>query len=129
MPVLTCDPRHGVPSGYYFNPSCFAPPTGGALGALVWPYIKGPSFFNSDLAVYKNFTWKEHQKVQFRMSAFNFLNHPLPEFNAAGNNSDIELNFNNNNTLSQSNINTNTSGKPLNTVGRRVIEFSVKYNF
>jgi hypothetical protein len=128
-PQLTCDPRHGAPSGGFFNPACFAPPTGGANGNLIWPYIKGPAFFNSDLAVYKNFTWKEHQKVQFRMSAFNFLNHPLPEFNAAGNNTDIQLNFNNNNALSQTNINTNTSGKPLNTVGRRVIEFSVKYNF
>ena len=100
VPKITCDPRSGLKSGQYFNPSCFAPPTGGQNGDIIWPYIKGPAFFNSDLAVYKNFKLTERQKVQLRFSAFNFLNHPLPQFNAGGN-SDIQLNFNNNNSLSQ----------------------------
>jgi hypothetical protein len=131
QPVLTCDPRSGLKSGQYFNPSCFAPPSGGAQGDLIWPYIKGPAFFNSDLAIYKDFLFKEHQKVEFRFSAFNFLNHPLPQFNSAGNNNDVELNFSNSSGgLSQTNLNTITSGFPLykNEVPR-VIEFAVKYNF
>lgn len=127
-PRLTCDPRSNLSSGQYFNPSCFAPPTGGANGDVIWPYIKGPAFFNSDLAIYKRFNFRERQKIEFRFSAFNFLNHPLPQFGAGGN-SDISLNFNNNNTLSQTNINALTSGKPMFTVGRRVVEFTVKYNF
>src|SRR5581483_4264879 len=47
LPVLTCDPRSGLKSGQYFNPNCFAPPTPGHNGDIIWPYIKGPAFFNS----------------------------------------------------------------------------------
>jgi len=140
MPLLTCDPRNGLSSGQYFNPNCFAPPTGGKDGDLIWPYIKGPAFFNSDLAIYKDFTFKEHHKIEFRMSAFNFLNHPLEQFGISGN-SDINLNFSTAASsscgnspapcgLSQTNLNTVTNGTPLykNNVPR-VIEFALKYMF
>ena len=130
LPRITCDPRSGLASGQYFNPSCFAPPVPGSVGDIIWPYIKGPAFFNSDLAIYKRFAFKEHQHVELRFSAFNFLNHPLPQFGAGGN-SDISLNFANptTGTLSQTNTNKLTTGFPLFTVGRRVIEFAAKYNF
>jgi hypothetical protein len=129
VPRITCDPRSGLKSGQYFNPSCFAPPFGGVNGDIIWPYIHGPHFFNSDLAIYKDFPFKEHQRVQLRFSAFNFLNHSLPTFNAAGNNTDVQLNFSNNNFLSQTNTNKLTTGFPQFTTGRRVIEFSAKYVF
>lgn len=128
LPKITCDPRSGLSSGQYFNPSCFTPPTGGANGDIIWPYIKGPAFFNSDLAMYKNFSLGERQKIQLRFSAFNFLNHPLPQLSAGGN-SAINLNFNNNNTLSKTNLNALTWGGANYTVGRRVVEFAFKYNF
>ncbi len=129
VPKVTCDPRSGLSSGQYFNPACFAPPTGGANGDIIWPYIHGPAFFNSDLAIYKNFNFKERQKIQLRFSAFNFLNHPLPQFNAGGN-SDLHLNFSDSSgNLTQTNQNKLTTGKPTYTVGRRVIEFTAKYNF
>jgi hypothetical protein len=130
VPKLICDPRSNLSSGQFFNPSCFAPPSGGTNGDFIWPYIKGPAFFNSDLAIYKDFLFKEHQKIEFRFSAFNFLNHPLPQFGISGN-SDINLNFAGpNSSLSQTNLNALTDGKPLykNEVPR-VIEFAVKYNF
>jgi hypothetical protein len=139
-PLLTCDPRKGLSSGQFFNPNCFTAPVGGKNGNIIWPYIKGPAFFNSDLAVYKDFTFKEHHKVEFRMSAFNFLNHPLEQFAISGN-SDVNLNFatstagscGNNPApcgLSTTNLNTLTTGKPLykNNVPR-VIEFALKYMF
>jgi hypothetical protein len=130
MPVLTCDPRSNLQSGQYFNPNCFAPPTGGAQGDNIWPYIKGPAFFNSDLAIYKDFLFKEHQKIEFRFSAFNFLNHPLPQLGISGN-ADISLNFSGpNGSLSQTNLNGTTNGKALyDDEVPRVIEFAVKYNF
>jgi hypothetical protein len=128
VPKLTCDPREGLSSGQYFNAACFAPPAGGANGDYVWPYIKGPAFFNSDLAIYKNFKITERQKIQFRFSAFNWLNHPLPDFDVGGT-SDIQLNFDNNGNLSQTNLNQLTNGRPQFTTGRRVVEFTVKYNF
>jgi hypothetical protein len=127
---VICDPRNGLKSGQYFNPACFAPAPAGSLGTIIWPYIKGPAFFNSDLAIYKDFLFKEHQKVEFRFSAFNFLNHPLPQFGISGN-ADINLNFSGpNSTLAPANLNSVTTGSPLykNEVPR-VIEFAVKYNF
>jgi hypothetical protein len=129
-PVVICDPRSNLSSGQYFNPACFAPDTTvGSQGSFIWPYIKAPAYFNSDLSMYKNFQFKEHQNVQFRFQTYNFLNHPLPQFDASGNNTDVSLNFNNNGVLSMTNQNTSTTGVPLNTVGRRVVMLSVKYNF
>jgi len=129
IPKVICDPRKNLPDGHYFNPACFAPPPGNGLnGDIIWPYIKGPAFFNSDLAMYKTFSITERQKIQFRFSAFNWLNHPLPQFGAAGN-QDIQLNFSANGTLARTNQNKITSGKPLFTVGRRVTEFTLKYTF
>jgi len=129
QPRVTCDPRSGLQSGQYFNPNCFAPPIPGTQGDIIWPYIKGPGFFNSDLAIYKRFTFKEHQKVELRFSAFNWLNHPLRQFNAGGN-SDIHLNFaDTNGGLTQLNQNALTTGSPIFSVGRRVVEFTAKYNF
>jgi hypothetical protein len=130
LPVLTCDPRKGLSSGQYFNPNCFAPPAPGQIGEIIWPYIHGPALFNSDLSLYKNFRIREKQKVQLRFEAFNFLNHPLPEFNATGNNADDSLRFSNSaGLLTTTNQNADTTGKPLFTVNRRVIEFAVRYMF
>jgi hypothetical protein len=126
--VVTCNPGAGLSSGQYFNPACFAPETTpGQQGTLIWPYIKGPAYFNSDLSMYKNFAFKEHQNLQFRFQAYNFLNHPLESLTANG--ADLQLDYNANNTLSTTNINAETNGKALNTLGRRVIMMSLKYNF
>jgi hypothetical protein len=127
-PLVTCDPRKGLSSGQYFNPNCFAPPsTMGQNGTIIWPYIKGPGYIDSDLSIYKNFNFKEHQQIQFRFQTYNFLNHPNADL--ALNSADITLSFNNNNTITQQNINTQTNGKALNTGGRRVLMFSLKYMF
>lgn len=130
QPVLTCDPRKNLSSGQYFNPNCFAPPTNHQQGDVIWPYIKGPAFFNSDLAVYKDFLFKEHHKIELRFSAFNFLNHPLEQLGISGN-ADLSLNFSGpNNSLSQTNLNAATNGKALfKNEAPRVIEFAAKYNF
>ncbi|HEX3747246.1 MAG TPA: TonB-dependent receptor [Bryobacteraceae bacterium] len=139
-PLVTCDPRKGLTGNQFFNPNCFTAPTGGQDGTIIWPYIKGPAFFNSDLAIYKDFHFKEKDKIEFRMSAFNFLNHPLWQFNQGGA-SDVNLNFSNSAAsscgnspapcgLSFSNLNTTTTGAPLfkNNVPR-VIEFALKFMF
>ena len=129
VPRLTCDPRKGLSDGQYFNPACFAPPTGGKNGDYIWPYIKGPAFFNSDLAIYKNFNITESQKIQFRFSTFNFMNRANPDF-AAGGNGDINLSFiGPNNQLADTNQNATTNGKPQFRTGRRVVEFTIKYVF
>jgi len=92
MPTLTCDPSKHLKSGQYFNPNCFGMPAFGQQGPFEWPYMRTPAYFDSDLALYKNFNITERQKLQFRIQAVNWLNHPLPQFNLAGV-SDNQLNF------------------------------------
>jgi hypothetical protein len=130
MPVLTCDPRSGVKSGQYFNPSCFTAPTSpGQQGSIVWPYVKGPGYFDADLAIYKNFNVTERQRLQFRLSAFNFLNHPNPQF-GLNNSIDDTLNFvGSGGVNTASNQNTKTTGYPGYTSGSRLVEFALKYYF
>ncbi len=140
IPVVTCDPRKGLKKGQYFNDQCFAPPAYGQQGTLVWPYIKGPAYFDSDLALYKSFKITQNQSFQVRISASNFLNHPLKEFNASGGSADVTLRFintlplsgTNNHTLqslSQTNTNAQTNGTPLAKAGNRSVLFSAKYYF
>jgi hypothetical protein len=91
VPQITCNPKNHR-GGEYFNPGCFTYPAYGTPGTLVWPYIKGPAYFDSDLALFKNFQITERQKLQFRMSVTNWLNHPLGQFGLAGN-TDETLSF------------------------------------
>ena len=92
MPLLLCDPSKNLKSGQRFNPQCFGMPAYGQQGPYEWPYMRGPAYFDSDLALYKNFQITERQKIQFRMSATNWLNHPLAQFGLAGN-TDETLSF------------------------------------
>jgi hypothetical protein len=109
VPKVVCDPTKGLHSGQYFNPNCFATPALGQLGTLQMPYMRSPAYFNSDLAVFKNFQINERQKLQFRLSATNWLNHPLPQF-ALNGNGDISLNFQQNTPLTIPDTATNSSG-------------------
>jgi hypothetical protein len=139
VPALTCDPSSGLQSGQYFNPNCFSGPQVGQNGNIVWPYIKGPAYSNADLALYKNFQITERQKIQFRVNAFNFLNHPLPQFGLA---KDTTLTmrsvqdaatgrytYTRQPTVDIKGIDDMFTGKPYGKIGRRVMEFSIKYEF
>ncbi len=80
-PVYTCDPTKGLGHNQFVNGNCFAlPTTPGGNGPIVGPEIFGPAFFNSDLSLFKNFNFSESKKLQFRVQAYNFLNHPLTSF-------------------------------------------------
>jgi len=94
QPVLTCDPRKGLAEHQYVNGSCFTSPTVGHNGSFVFPYIKGPAFVNNDLSVFKSFQFSESKKLEFRASAYNFLNHPLVTFNPTNGNQTLTLNLN-----------------------------------
>ena len=131
VPLITCDPRKGLASGQYFNPACFTIPAPGSAGTIIWPYIKGPAYFNSDLSVFKDFKIRESKTVQFRMQAFNFLNHPNKQFQYNGN-QDVHLNFTvpgSSGAISTTNTNPLTNGYPLYSVGNRSLEFAVKFFF
>ena len=134
VPILTCDPRQKTMAGQYFNSGCFAMPTRGQNGNVIWPYIKGPAYFNTDLSLFKNFHVTERQTLQFRIQAFNFINHDLPDLTQG---QALNLNFNQNgintNTCSANpkpgTLNSCTDGRAHYTTGRRVLELALKYNF
>jgi len=116
LPTLTCNPSKGLKSGQSFNPGCFGMPAYGQQGPLQWPYMRGPNYFDSDLALFKNFQITERQKLQFRISAVNFLNHPLRQFGLAGN-SDQELNFTRTYTVPISGAKFGTNGQECAALG------------
>jgi hypothetical protein len=87
QPTVICNPTASLKAHQYFNANCFGVPTPGQNGNWQLPYIHGPSYFNSDLAVFKTFKINERQNVEFRLSGFNFLNHPLDSFQNNGDNS------------------------------------------
>ncbi len=125
-PYLVCNPAKGLHSGQYFNPNCFQSPNQrGVNGSLSWPTIDAPGFFDSDLGIYKNFKLpgREGQSIQFRFTAFNFLNHPNPQFNLGN---DVNLVFTQPGGF---NTNANTTGKPKYKVGNRTVEIALKYIF
>ena len=128
MPVLTCDPSKDLKPGQYFNPNCFALGPKGTNGPTVWPYIHGPRFFNSDLSIHKTFRPKDRHQIEVRLSAFNFLNHPLKMFNVNGSYADLSLLFATP-VAGTTNSNFLTTGSPLYATGYRVGLVSVKYKF
>ncbi len=122
-PILTCDPTANLVSHQFVNANCFALPTQvGQNGPTILPAMYGPAFFNSDLALFKNFQIKESMKIQFRFNAYNFLNHPLWSF-VNGNN--LNLGYDPN-TLK---VNTANFGTTTQKEGHRVVQLALKFYF
>ena len=49
-------------------PACFSLPIAlglGNNGNIVFPYVKGPALFNSDLAIFKTFAIGEKKRLEF----------------------------------------------------------------
>jgi hypothetical protein len=83
LPIMTCNPASGLKHYQHVNLDCFTAPQIGQVGDRQAPYLSGPSFFDSDLGIYKSFHITEHQALEIRGSAFNFLNHPLPGYSTS----------------------------------------------
>jgi hypothetical protein len=130
MPILTCDPRQNLGPHQYLNGDCFAIPTEpGKNGPTVLPEFFGPWFWTSDLSLFKNFHIKESQKLQFRFSAYNFMNHPLWSFSGSGvGANNLYLNFGSDGGGGQRQTNANFGVTPIK-VGNRIIQFAIKYYF
>jgi hypothetical protein len=92
QPTLTCNPTSNLHAHQYFNAACFGVAPAGTQGQWQLPYIHGPAYFNSDLALFKTFNLTERQHVEFRLSGFNFLNHPLESLQG-GADSAISFNY------------------------------------
>ncbi len=122
-PLETCNPTANLGKNQYINPNCFAVPTQlGQDGPAVISPIYGPAFFNSDLAMFKNFNISESKKLQFRFNAYNFLNHPLWSFY---NGTDLgSVGFS-----GPTAVNSPEFGTVVNKQGHRVIQVAVKFYF
>ncbi len=122
QPFLTCDPREGLGAQQFINGACFAPPTPGHNGDIIFPYLRSPALINHDLSFFKNFNIDESRRLQFRFSAYNFLNHPLWTFLPGDSN--LNLNFN------QAGEQTNSRfGYTDNKIGKRIIQLAIKFYF
>jgi hypothetical protein len=123
FPVLECDPTENVPDGYMFNTACFKAPSVGQNGNYVFPYIRGNSYKNLDLSLFKNFSiGSKGQKIQLRISAYNALNHPT-WYPDSGQN--LTLNFSNG-------VQTNANFGKINEdnkFGRRIVQLALRFTF
>jgi len=125
MPVLTCDPRSGLKANQYINLACFSPfATPGKQGNVIFPTLTGPGFFNTDLSLFKNFTFgqSEARKLQFRFSGYNFLNHPNRTY--INGDQGLNLTFNSSGALANPNF-----GYATNTIGHRIIQGLIRFTW
>jgi hypothetical protein len=76
---------------YRFNKASFVLPPATSLGIGNTPstLMYGPGVFNLDLALAKQFRFKESQSIEFKVETFNSLNH----FNPSNPNTALVLNF------------------------------------
>jgi hypothetical protein len=129
MPVLTCDAGKNLAHLQRINAACFAAPSVGSNGPRNYPYYRMADFFDTDLAAYKSFNITEHQNIQFRATAFNWVNHPLPEF-SGGNQLTLHYSDYPNTVPGASNsptlgyLDTKAGGHAA-----RIFELALKYNF
>jgi hypothetical protein len=133
LPALTCNPTTGLKHYQRVNGNCFIAPAVGQQGGQNFPYMSAGAYFNNDLAIYRSFPIHEGQQIQFRASAFNWLNHPLPGFSTSTG-GPLALNYNVDyaSKAITRNYNTNTFGvQDTKTAApyQRIIELNVKYFF
>ncbi len=136
LPTLTCDPTSSLGVYQRVNGNCFNAPAVGTQGGKNFPYMSAAPYFNNDLAIYRSFRIPGHegQQVQFRASAFNWLNHPLPNYSNAGGGGPLALAYNvdYNSKAITKNYNTTAFGVMDAKTGapyQRIIELNVKYFF
>ena len=76
-PDLVGDPRIGNPTPErFFNPAAFSAPEAGRFGTSGRNVITGPGTQNVDLAIVRSFRTSDLSRAQFRLDAYNVLNHP-----------------------------------------------------
>jgi len=125
-PIITCNPTANLGPHQFVNGSCFKiSTTPGVNGPIVLPEYFGPWFFNSDLSLFKNWQLSESRKLQFRFSAYNFLNHPIWSFSGSGVGSNSTyLDFGPGGT------NTNAAfGYTPVKLGNRIVQLALKFYF
>ncbi|MBB5055608.1 hypothetical protein HDF16_000277 [Granulicella aggregans] len=127
LPILTCNPTAGLKTYQHINLDCFTAPQLGQVGIRQFPYLSLPSYFNSDLGVYKTFRVTESQSLEVRGTMFNFLNHPLPGFSTTDLVA-LKLQTPNNSTFT-SQVSNADRGITDAKYGQRSVLLAIKYRF
>jgi hypothetical protein len=140
QPVLTCNPTSELGKNQRIKSNCFSAPKVGSQGGQAYPYMSMGAYFNNDLALFRSFVLHEAQNVQFRISAANWLNHPLMQFSSQ-NQVNLFYNVDYNSkaiTLNQCSVKTGckatqpdfgTMDTKTAAPNQRIITLSVKYSF
>ena len=131
QPTVLSNPRAGLGKNQLINPAAFGLPNFLQNGQYQLPFLPEPAYFDTDLSAQKAITLHKEQNLVFRISAFNFVNHPLQTLANAFNN-EYELNFTNpaGTSFAQNGSNPGLGfGTFPYKTGRRVLEVSLKYNF
>lgn len=140
MPALKCDPTKGLGKNQFINGNCFTLAPLGINGPSNFGYLRGPKFLNSDLTLQKRVVLSDRRNLEFRVSAFNFLNHPITSFSSRYTNeasleltgsdyADVHLQNGTNNGASCSAWGSQCFGYAGYKTGRRVMEISARFNF
>jgi len=117
-PACNNDPIIGTLAMYY-NPNCYSLEPVGTLGNNGRDTLRGPGFFDMDVALLKDTRITERFRVQFRAEFFNVLNHEnfaLPTASAFSSTGTISASAG---VISGSNQNANP----------RQIQFALKFTF
>jgi hypothetical protein len=74
--VESCDVDHSRGVWNSIHPAAFKNPVNGQFGNVGRNTISGPGTISVDLSAFKNFSFTERTKIQFRTEFFNMINHP-----------------------------------------------------
>jgi hypothetical protein len=108
--LVTASPYGDKSINNYLNPKAFVTPSRGTLGNLSRGAIQGPGTWQFDVALSKNFRFKEAQRLEFRVEAFNLTNSFRME-------------------NPTTNITSSTFGQVTTARDPRIMQFALKYFF
>src|SRR5262245_44417908 len=104
------DPGEFTSSAQWFNPAAFARPAAGTFGIQPRNLLRNPATWNFDLGIRKSVRISGSHQVQFRIEAFNVLNHP-------------------NWDMANNNPNSGSFGQVTRKLGERTVHLALKYSF
>jgi hypothetical protein len=102
--------RSGRTGKNYFNPAAFAQPAVGTFGTLGFRTLAGPATWQFDAALSRAFQFRENQRLEFRVEAFNIPNSYRPDNPATA-------------------FNSQQFGLVTNVFDTRILQFALKYVF
>jgi hypothetical protein len=130
-PTVSCSASGGSAKHQYINPTCFGVPLPETNGAYRLPYIHGPFYQRHDISLMKDMHMPEGRNLNFKITGFNFLNHPLVSFDS-NNTNNLNLNLYGATAgqgIKQSYLTYQNFGVAGVKDGGRLLEMAVKFEF